>query len=83
MREIYGFLRLANPFVHPSQGPVLQTCVDLRVRLARALCANFDLEYNRLNFQGNTILKSPVYRQRPAGNLNKRGMRNAGHIPRE
>ena len=81
MREIYGFLRLANPFVHPSQVLVLH--VDLRVRLARALCANFDLEYNRLNFQGNTILKSPVYRQRPAGNLNKRGMRNAGHIPRE
>ena len=37
MREIYGFLRLANPFGHPSQvrtqALVLQTCVDLR-RLA-------------------------------------------------
>ena len=34
MREIYGFLRLANPFGHPSQVRtqvlVLQTCVDLR-----------------------------------------------------
>ena len=34
MREIYGFLRLAsrlaNPFGHPSQVLVLQTCVDLR-----------------------------------------------------
>ena len=45
MREIYGFLRLAsrlaNPFGHPSQVRmqvlVLQTCIDLRVRLARAL----------------------------------------------
>ena len=44
MREIYDFLRLAsrlaNPFGHPSQVLVLQTCVDfvdLRVRLARAL----------------------------------------------
>ena len=41
MREIYGLLRLANPFGHPSQVRtqvvVLQTCVDLRVRLARAL----------------------------------------------
>ena len=45
MREIYGFLRLvsrlANPFGHPSQVRtqvlVLQTCVDLRVHLARAL----------------------------------------------
>ena len=41
VREIYGFLRLANPFGHPSQVRtqvlVLQTCVDLRVRLARAL----------------------------------------------
>ena len=37
IREIYGFLRLANPFGHPSQVRtqvlVLQTCVDLR-RLA-------------------------------------------------
>ena len=37
MREMYGFLRLANPFGHPSQVRtqvlVLQTCVDLR-RLA-------------------------------------------------
>ena len=37
MREIYVFLRLANPFGHPSQVRtqvlVLQTCVDLR-RLA-------------------------------------------------
>ena len=36
-----GFLRLAsrlaNPFGHPSQVLFLQTCVDLRVRLARAL----------------------------------------------
>ena len=30
MREIYGFLRLLQVLV-------LQTCVDLRVRLARAL----------------------------------------------
>ena len=45
MREIYDFLRLAsrlaNPFGHPSQVRtqvlILQTCVDLRVRLARAL----------------------------------------------
>ena len=41
MREIYGSLRLANPFGHPSQVRtqvlLLQTCVDLRVRLARAL----------------------------------------------
>ena len=45
MREIWGFLRpvsrLANPFGgHPSevrtQTLVLQTCVDLRVRLACA-----------------------------------------------
>ena len=37
MREIYGFLRLVNPFGHPSQVNkqvlVLQTCDDLR-RLA-------------------------------------------------
>ena len=37
MREIYGSLRLANPFGHPSQVRtqvlLLQTCVDLR-RLA-------------------------------------------------
>ena len=44
MREMYGFLRLANPFGHPSQFRTqvlsLQTCVacvDLRGRLARAL----------------------------------------------
>ena len=45
MREIYGFLRLAsqlaNLFGHPSQVHtqvlVLQTCVDLRVRLATGL----------------------------------------------
>ena len=41
MREIDDFLRLANPFGHPSQVRtqvlLLQTCVDLRVRLARAL----------------------------------------------
>ena len=41
MREIYGFLRLANPFGHLSQVRtqvlVLPTCVDLRVCLARAL----------------------------------------------
>ena len=41
MRKIYGFVRLVNPFGHPSQVRtqvlVLQTCVDLRVRLARAL----------------------------------------------
>ena len=30
-------LRRANPFGHPSQVLVLQTCVDLRVRLARVL----------------------------------------------
>ena len=43
MREIYGFLRLANQFGHTSQvrtqALVLQTCADLRVRLARALNA--------------------------------------------
>ena len=45
MRKIDGFLRLAsrlaNPFGHPlqvrAQVLVLQTCIDLRVRLARAL----------------------------------------------
>ena len=45
IREIYGFLRLAsrlaNPFGHPSQVHtqvlLLQSCVDLRVRLASGL----------------------------------------------
>ena len=56
--KLNGFLRLAsrlvNSFGHPSQVRtqvlVLQTCVDLRVRLARALrsvclncwCTSFD-----------------------------------------
>ena len=47
MREIYGFLRLASRLANPSVATAsrsvqkfwfqLQTCVDLRVRLARAL----------------------------------------------
>ena len=38
MREIYGFLRLANPFAVRKFWfcKLALTCVDLRVRLARA-----------------------------------------------
>ena len=51
MHEIYSFLwlasRIVNPFRHPSQVHtqvlVLQTCVDLRVCLARALVCNCSL----------------------------------------
>ena len=59
MREIHGFLRLANPFGHPSQVRtqvlVLQTCVDLRVRLARAL----SIHLGEIVLQALTIYVSP------------------------
>ena len=64
MREIYGFLRLANPFGHPSQVRtqvlVLQTCVDLR-RLASPFGQGFKLaerESNRCPCRRRSINKT-------------------------
>ena len=56
MREIYGFLarRLANPFGRPSQVRT-QVCVDLQVRLARALDINSLITELELKLQISTI----------------------------
>ena len=61
--EIYGFLRLANPFGHPSQVRtqvlVLQTCVDLR-RLASPFRQGFREYPQFITNQTHTIRELKV-----------------------
>ena len=68
MCEIYYFLRLAsrlaNPFGYPSQVHTqvldLQTCVDLRVRLARALGSFYQLHWFSHHPCDKIVQKAPL-----------------------